>query len=318
MNPSVNLFRDGPPPARVFRPWQSFPTMVAAGLVVGLVTGGFPAYAKEISQIALVLAMTFSLTEISFAGISPKAEIRGLVLSFVMTYGVLSGLLLAFALTSPDPGIRDGWVLMAAVPPAVAVIPITSFLGGDVRRSLISSSFLYLLGLALVPLVTIVFAGRAVPVFDLFLQTVLLIGVPLAVSRPLRGWSRITKARPAAVALSFFVLVTAIAGSTQATLFANPQALASLSMLSFVRTFGLGLALFYLSRALRASREDQVTATAFASFKNLGLTVVLAFTFFGEIATLPSIVSLVFESLWMVGLPFLFRAGSRGGSGSLA
>jgi len=291
--------------------------MVAAGLAVGLATGGFPAYGKEISQVALVLAMTFSLTEISFAGISPMAEIRGLALSFAMTYGVLSGLLLVFALTSPDPEIRDGWVLMAAVPPAIAVIPITSILGGDVRRSLISSSFLYLLGLVLVPLVTVVFAGRAVPVLDLFLQTVLLIGVPLAFSRPLRGWSGIPRVRPAAVALSFFVLVTAIAGSTRGTLFANPEALASLSILSFVRTFGLGLALFYLSQSLRASRRDQVTTTAFASFKNLGLTVVLAFAFFGEAAALPSIVSLVFESLWMVALPHLFRAGSRHGSKGL-
>jgi predicted Na+-dependent transporter len=56
------------------------------------------------------------------------------------------------------------------------------------------------------------------------------------------------------------------------------------------------------------SRDDQVALTAFGSFKNLSLTVVLAFAVFGPIATLPSIVSLVCEILWLAALPFLFRA----------
>ncbi|OGS59928.1 MAG: hypothetical protein A3K59_08140 [Euryarchaeota archaeon RBG_19FT_COMBO_69_17] len=290
----------------MFRPWRSFPLMVSAGLVLGLATGGYPAYSREISQLALLVAMTFSLTEISFAGISPRAEARGILLALGMSYAVLSGLLLVFAAFAGDSGIHDGWVLMAAVPPAVAVIPITSLLKGDVRRSLISSAVLYLLGLALVPGLTLVFAGRSVPPWDLFLQTLLLIGLPLVLSRPLRRVARIDEVRPTAVGLSFFFLVLAIAGSTRAILFTNPQVLAPLAALSFVRTFGLGIVLFAVAGAVGASRSDQIAATTFSSFKNLGLTVVLAFAFFGPEATLPSIVSLVFEILWIAALPLVF------------
>src|SRR2546427_687146 len=180
--------------------------MVASGLVVGFATGGFPAYSKEISQVALVLGMTFSLTEISIAGISPRRELRRFLIAFAMSYVVLSGLILTFAILSPDPQIRNGWVLMAAVPPAIAVVPITSILQGDTRRSLVS--------LALV---------------------------------------------------------------------------------------------FVLTRALHVPWAERVAVTAFSSFKNLGLTVVLAFAVFGPVATLPSIVSLVFEILWLAALPLLFR-----------
>jgi len=60
--------------------------MVASGLVVGFATGGFPAYSKEISQVALVLGMTFAMTEISIAGISPRAEVRPFLLAFGMSY----------------------------------------------------------------------------------------------------------------------------------------------------------------------------------------------------------------------------------------
>src|SRR3989449_8869282 len=100
--------------------------MVASGLVVGFATGGFPAYSKEISQVALVLGMTFSLTEISIAGISPRTEVRRFLIAFAMSYVVLSGLILTFAILSPDPQIRHGWAHIAAIPPPLAGVPTPS------------------------------------------------------------------------------------------------------------------------------------------------------------------------------------------------
>jgi BASS family bile acid:Na+ symporter len=286
--------------------------MVASGLVIGFATGGFPAYSREISQLALGLGMTFSMTEISFAAISPRAEARRFVFAFAMTYGALSGLLLLFAFLSPDPGIHDGWVLMASVPPAIAVVPITSYLHGDTRRTVISLAILYLIGLLLVPTITLAFTHQTVPLTDLIVQTILLIGLPMLASRALKRWPRIAEVRTSGVSIAFFFLVIAISGSTRGPLLARPELLVSLGLFSVLRTFGIGIVLFALAQALRLSRNDQVALTAFGSFKNLGLTVVLAFAVFGPIATLPSIVSLVCEILWLGSLPFLFRvAGAR-------
>ena len=282
--------------------------MVASGLVVGFATGGFPAYSKEIAEVALILGMTFSLTEISISGISPREELRRFLVAFGMSYVVLSGLILSFAVLSPDPQIRNGWVLMAAVPPAIAVVPITSILKGDTRRSLVSLAFLYVLGLGLVPAITLAFTNQTAPFEELVLQTVLLIGVPLVASRFLRRWSRTAEFRTSAVSISFFFLVIAIAGSTRGPLLAHPELIASLAVLGLGRTFLLGGLVFVVTRTLHVPWADRVAVTAFSSFKNLGLTVVLAFAVFGPEATLPSIVSLVFEILWLGALPILFRA----------
>ena len=281
--------------------------MVASGLVVGFATGGFPAYSKEISQVALVLGMTFSMTEISISGISPRAELRPFLVAFGTSYVVLSGLILAFAVLSPDAQIRSGWVLMAAVPPAIAVVPITSILRGDTRRAVIALALLYLLGLGLVPAITLVFTNQAAPFRELVLQTVLLIGVPLVASRLLRRFPRVVNFRGSGVSISFFFLVVATAGSTRGPLLAHPELIASLALFSFGRTFLLGGVAFLLARALRLPWAKRVAVTTFSSFKNLGLTVVLAFAVFGSVATLPSIVSLVFEILWLAALPLLFR-----------
>lgn len=282
--------------------------MVASGFFLGFLTGGFPERAREISQAALVIATTFALTEISFRGISPRAEARGFLLALTMNYVALGGLILAFGSQAEERAIHDGWVLMAAVPPAIAVVPITAYLRGNTRRTLLSLALMYLLGLALVPGLTFAFTRQGVPLPDLVAQTVLLVGVPIAASQPLRRWPRIDAHRTTAVSVSFFFLVFTISGSTRATLLSRPDLLVALSGLSILRTFGIGLAAFLLSRRLRLPREDRIAVTAFASFKNLGLTIVLAFAVFGPEASLPSIVALVFEISWLATLPILFRS----------
>jgi BASS family bile acid:Na+ symporter len=281
--------------------------MVSAGLVIGFATGGFPAFSREISQLALAIGMTFSLTEISFAGISPRVEFRRFLYSLGMSYGLLSGLLIVFAIVSSDPSIHDGWVLMAAVPPAIAVVPITGYLRGDTRRAVISLALLYLVGLFLVPLITLAFTRQTVPIGDLVLQTILLIGLPMAASRPLRRSRRISDVRTSAVSVSFFFLVIAVAGSTRDPLLARPELFVPLAVFSLARTFGIGALVLGLAGKFRIARADRVALTAFSSFKNLGLTVVMAFAVFGPVATLPAIVSLVFEIAWLGALPLLFR-----------
>src|SRR3989337_42240 len=57
------------------RPWENYFAMVLLGLAPGIATGGLPAYAKEVSTAALVLAMTFSLTEVRFRGMSFRADV---------------------------------------------------------------------------------------------------------------------------------------------------------------------------------------------------------------------------------------------------
>lgn len=287
--------------------------MVALGLIAGLATGGFPgALAQLVPQVALVSAMAFSLTEISFRGISMRAQARGIALAFVLSYGVLGGLVLVYAALSPDLDIRNGWILMAAVPPAILVVPLTSFLRGDVRTALISDAALYLLGLATFPAFALLLLSRSVSVEDLVVQTLLLIGIPIVISRPLRGWRRIHDVRPTAVGLSFFFLVLAIAGSARGLLLERLSLVAGLSALSLLRTFGLGVLLFGLTRIPRLRRDRRIEVLTFGGFKNLGLTVVLASTLFGPLASLPAVVSLVFELLWMSTLPFLFRVPPAG------
>ncbi|MEM4233150.1 MAG: hypothetical protein QXZ19_04170, partial [Thermoplasmata archaeon] len=44
---------------------QSYSAMMAAGLVLGLLSGGLPFYTREVSMLSLALLMTLSLSNVS-------------------------------------------------------------------------------------------------------------------------------------------------------------------------------------------------------------------------------------------------------------
>ncbi len=280
--------------------------MVVLGLLLGLATGGSPVYPKEISTLALIVAMTLALTEVRFEGVRPATELRAFAIALFWNYVVLTGLVLALAFLTPDPDLRAGWVVMAAVPSAIAVIPLTSIFRGNVRSALVSSALLYVASLALFPAITLAFAGHAVSPTDIAVQTLLQIGVPLAASRALVRIPAMERWRATGVNLSFLVLVAVVAGANRFA-FADLGLVLSLSGAALLRTFGIGLLVLGFATAARRDREDRIGWTLFASFKNLGLTALLALSLFGPTAAIPAIVTLFHEIVWLVVLQRFFR-----------
>ena len=285
------------------RPWENFSLMVVLGLLAGLATGGPPAeYAGEVSTAALVFAMTFSLTEVRLLGLSVREESRWFLRALVLNYGALSGLILVLALFNTDPAIRYGWIVMAAVPSAIAVIPITSLFRGNVQRALVSSALLYLAALGLAPLVTLVFAGGAASPVDLGIQLLLQIAIPLAVSQALARVGAVARHRRTLVNLSFFALVLTLTGANRSVLVGSPTLVAALAVGAFVRTWGIGAVVYAISRRASSDRATHVADALFSSLKNLGFAAVLGVSLFGAPAALPAIVSIFLEISWVVAL----------------
>ena len=290
--------------------------MVVSGLVLGLLTGGSPYSPREIATIALIVAMTLALAEIRLTGVSAKTEVRAFSHAFIWNYVVLAGIILVIAWLTADRDLRAGWVVMAAVPSAIAVIPLTSIFRGNVRSALISSALLFVAALVLVPAITLTFGGFAVPPSEIALQTLLQIGVPLLASRAIVRVRAIDRWRPVGVNLSFFVLVAMVAGANR-NAFADLGLVLGLAGAALARTFGIGLAVLGLASVARRNRDDRIAWTLFASFKNLGLCALLALSLFGFRAAIPAIVTLFFEIVWLVSLQRLFRSAGSAGKAEL-
>lgn len=286
--------------------------MLVVGMVAGLLTGGPPGeYATPVAQVGLFAAMTLALGQIQFAGVRLKDEARAFGRALVANYVILTAGILLLGWIQRDTTWWPGWVVMASAPSAIAVVPASRALRGDVRSAAISTALLYASALVLMPIVTLAFAGRSMDVGALVVQTLLLVALPVAFIPVCNRLPISDDQRTVAVNVAFAVLVFSITGPNRLVFLEAPAAVAVAVGISVVRTFGIGLALLRASpRSLNDGERRNVVL--FGSFKNLGLSALLAFAAFGPAAAVPSIIALFLEIGWLAALPAAMDAWGRG------
>ncbi len=283
--------------------------ILALALVAGVVAGQGAVFTRAAVTPLLAVIMTLSLVGVSSDVFRGGARlVRPSLLALFLNYIVLGGafIILAFALVS-DPDLRAGYVLVAAVPPAVAVIPFTYKLGGDVEFTLVASVASHLAAFVFTPLVTLLLLGESlVQPHELIILLLQLIALPFIVSRLLRRSAAVVnwlnKYRGTLVNWGFFVVIYTIIGLNRGT-FLNPQAsLLHAGVVSFACTFGLAYAIFAISRLAGAPRRAQVSYAVFGAWKNYGLAGAIALTYFGESAAIPAALTTAFAIVNFIGL----------------
>ncbi|RLF28134.1 MAG: hypothetical protein DRN01_00665 [Thermoplasmata archaeon] len=280
---------------------SSFSFFVFTGITLGLLTGGFPAYTNEISMASLITAMTFSLLPISFTSFSLKKGGKNIAVSLLINFGFLSTLTIALGLLFPEK-IMNGFIVMAAVPTAIAVLPITTLLKGDVKYTLLSLSSMYLASFLITPFIILLFLQKEVNTTALLRDILLLIALPLVLSRFVRR-IKMPKELPRIIAnICFLLLVFGIIGKNRSFLFYNMEIVLLISAALFIRTFGSGILIKLIGRRKRLKDEEIIPFSLFASFKNEGMAILLCISLFPSdvayVAAVPAVVAIIWEMIW--------------------
>ena len=289
---------------------QSHSIMMTLGLGIGILVGGFPVMTKEISMGALALLMTISLTNIRFTEAKVTGLSRDAVLMLALNYGYLSVIILIIGSFFSEE-LWWGWVLMAAAPSAISVVPFTSILGGSTHKALFSTSANYLAALVLMPVMSLALIGSAVSVVSLVTSLLLLIVLPMSASRVLMRWNIDKASRTTVTNLSFFVLIFAVAGSNREAFLDDISMVVAVSAACIIRTFGTGFLSEVILRRFRVPKEDRIHVVLFTSYKNLGLTATLAIALFEPAVAIPATICIMFEVLWIIALSKYYPLARR-------
>jgi BASS family bile acid:Na+ symporter len=277
-----------------------------AAFLLGIVLGGHASFFKGYILPALVLIMTLSTTQIALSELTQfRNYFRDILWVFVINYIFLSGLiLLTNYLLIKDPDLYVGFVVMAAIPPAVAVLPFTYLLRGEMTVSLIGAASLYLLALVVAPFISVQFldVGEIDPL-KLFSVLIQLILIPFIASRLLLKWKifhRVKGNMNIFVNLGFFIVIYVVIGMNRSTFLSHFEILALVSSIAFLRTFVSGHLVDLFSRLTGIDRERRISYVLFGSFKNLGVAASIAIILFNERAAIPSAVTIPFELIFFV------------------
>jgi len=155
----------------------------AIPMALRLLFPGPPNHMEGIFIPALLLVMTFSTFEIELR-IDGTDDLKCALAGFAINYLLLSGLILVRSSWLENEAMRAGFVMMATVPPAVAIIPLTKLLGGDLRIALYGETQSYGAALLLMPDIILAMAGKSgVGFWYVFKAALVTILLPLILSR---------------------------------------------------------------------------------------------------------------------------------------
>ncbi len=282
-------------------------------IVLGLAIGQAAIWTQPLVLPVMALVMTLSAISITSRDFASLKTMSGRILiSLLLNYLVMGGIILLMARwLIDDSELWAGFVIIAAVPPAVAVVPYSYILGGDTFFSLMGMMGAYLLALVLTPAIMVLFLGIDFfnPV-ELIVMLLQLIVIPLVVSRILlfTGLTqRIERWRGTIVNWSFFVVLFTIIGLNREVFFGQFDVLLWSSIIAIVITFVLGYVIELIARVLHTNRATSISLILMGTMKNYGLAGAIALTLFSERASIPGSICIVFAVLRMVWLLFHFK-----------
>ena len=238
---------------------------------------------------------------------NPRALIppvmTGILMSFLLQGGVLLGL---GKLLLKDPMLWTGTVLVAAVPPAIAIIPFTGLLHGDIHFSIIATVGGYLTGLVITPLLCLIILGAAVihPLKILLILSELILA-PILLSRILhaKGYDQLILPYKGPITnWGFFIVVYTIIGLNRSVFFNTPSFILPLLLISFSSTFLLGGLIALFCRLLRVERTRRISLNLLGTMKNAGTAAGIGLVLFGKTAALPAALVTLFMIVYFVFL----------------
>jgi len=287
--------------------------ILSLALILGFLVGQGAQWTQKLVLPALGFVMMLSTTSVTGSLFrSPRTLLAPLLTGVTMNYVVLGGLILFLSgLLVPEGPLRTGFVVLAAVPPAVGVIPFTGFLDGDVEFSLIGCLACYLGAFIATPLILFTIlglsAGFQVKLFTTMFQLII---VPLVLSRILVYTgvaSRIAPVKGTLLNCSFFLVVYTVVGLNREVFLSQPSSLIPAAAITVTTTFLLGYLIERAGRTLRLDPKKVISMVLLGTSKNAGFAAGLALTLFGRQTAIPSMIQTIFMLSYVIFLDLNMR-----------
>jgi len=273
--------------------------ILSLALTLGILLGQGAHWTEKLVLPALAFVMMLSTTSVTGSLFrSPRRLLTPILAGVTMNYVLLGGLILLLSgLLIPEGPLRIGFVILAAVPPAVGVIPFTGFLDGDVEFSLIGCLSSYLGAFIATPLILFTFLGLSAG-YQVKLSSTLfqLIIVPLLLSRILVYTgvaSRIAPVKGTLLNWSFFLVVYTVVGLNREVLLSQPSSLIPAAAITLATTFLLGYLIEQAGRTLHLDPKKVISVVLLGTSKNAGFAAGLALTLFGRQTAIPSTIQTI-------------------------
>jgi len=282
-------------------------------LALAMTLPGGVHYTRPVMLVFLGIVMTVSMLGIgNELWQKPARAVVYAAVGLGVTYLILGGLTIALtAMFIDNPDFRIGFFLIAAAPPAVAVMPFTDIFRGNRTLTLTAILAGYAAAFITLPLMSFFLSGESLVDLERLLVVIAgLIVAPFLVSRVIRrtGLDRhLESYRGPITNWSFFVVMYTIVAVNRDVFLEHAGALLPVVLVSISVTFVLGLVVYFIAAKGGAGYENGVSMTLLSTLKNYALAGGIALTFLSDTSALPAAVQTGVMILYFIWLDRFFK-----------
>jgi BASS family bile acid:Na+ symporter len=262
---------------------------------------------------ALTLILTLAMTD--FSGKAHEYRRSPLIPALVgvfMSYVILGNFIVGLsAFLIHDERLWIGFIIMAAVPPAVAVAPLANSWGGNKIYAVIGTIGAYIGALVIIPVIASgLLDMHSIDITKLIVAATALIFLPLLlfkiiVSRGLHG--KIEPIKGILIKWCYFLILYTIVGLNRGTIIGQPSSLFPVAAIALASTFLLGFLIEWVGTLFRVNDEKLTSISLLGTLKNYGLAAGLALSLFSKETALPAAVFMIFMMAYIGWLDFKMR-----------
>ena len=282
---------------------------ILAAIVIGFIVGDIGGeYDKILLIVFLMIMMCFSLTKLVFVKEDLAHYRKYVILSIFLSSVVATLITLAVGLMYPEE-MWHGWVILACVPCAISVVSGTMFMKGDAKLIMISLSVIYLLAIALTPLLSYVLIGNAINPMEIVKYVLLLVLIPLVVSIPLRKVGVPENANALIINFTFFMFALIAIGRSRDFFFDNLWLALAVIGATAIRIAVVHLVFEYSMRYAGMPRENRIPYSLLLIWRNSGLALAMVMLLFPDenMALAPASISMIFEQFYFMFMMWYYE-----------
>ncbi len=210
-----------------------------------------------------------------------------------------------------DENLWVGMVLIAAVPPAVSIMPLAKLFRSQLNTSFAGLAGAYVGAILIAPLIGIGFL-KDIPLnySGIILLVVELIVLPLALSRIAvdKDWDKIFEPYKEIINdWSFFIVFYALAANSRYLIFRRPLDLVFIAVIALASTFLLGLVIEKICVFYRIPKDKIISLLLLGTLKNNVLAGGIALVVFNKQAAFPAIVFIFVMFIYEIWLKYKFK-----------
>ena len=274
---------------------------VISAIIISLLFDTIDIPSSTLIIVVLMIQMTLSMDGLKLSLDGIRENRKDVIISVLMTYvlNTLVTLAIGAVFIPMNESIWYGWVILASMPCAIAVVTAAVLTRENIEVSFVGVSATYIIGIIVTPLLSFALIGDAVNPLEI-LKYLLFIIIPLILSRPIGKLNLPRTVKVPVINMMMFIMIFLSVNSNRGFLIDDVTFAGIILMIAILRVVILTVLSRLVIRVAKVPNDRRTILTVMGVWKNTGLSVSMSMLLLVSTpeSVIPCFMSMMVECIW--------------------